>query len=120
MILDAIRYASKSNMEDEDGFREKVMTEHTSQRKDTARELEARLNRDRKRCTELDALIQSLYESNFSGKISDKRFKMMSDKYEQEQAEADKLKEKRRKQREASLHCYYKKKQREAEKIQSA
>ena len=210
LILEAIRYASQSAMEDENGFREKVMAEHTSQREDSARELEARLNRDRKRCAELDTLIQSLYESNFSGKISDKRFKMMSDKYEQEQAEleqaivegeqelaayqesevnvdqflrlirrytefnelttpminkfvdkvivhqaekidgervqeveiylnyigkidipakeltaeeqaeADRLKEKRRKQREASLRCYYKKKQRESEKTQSA
>lgn len=89
LILDAIRYASKSAMEDEEGFREKVLAEHTSQRKESAKALEAKLNRDKKRCAELDDLIQSLYESNFSGKISDKRFKMMSEKYEQEQAELE-------------------------------
>ena len=37
-----------------------------------------------------------------------------------ERAEAEKLKEKRRKSREAALRCYYKKKRREAEKTQSA
>ncbi len=89
LILDAIRYASKSAMEDEEGFREKVLAEHTSQRKESAKALEAKLSRDKKRCGELDDLIQSLYESNFSGKISDKRFKMMSEKYEQEQAELE-------------------------------
>lgn len=210
LILETIRYASKSAIEDEDAFREKVMEERTSQRKESAKALETKLNRDKKRCAELDDLIQSLYESNFSGKISDKRFKMMSEKYEQEQAEleqtiaqgeqelaayqesevnvdqflklirrytefnelttpmmnqfvdklivhqaekidgervqeveiylnyigkieippqvltpeeqaeADRLKERRRKQREASLRCYYKKRQQEAEKTQSA
>ena len=89
LILDAIRYASRSAMEDEEGFREKVLAEHTSQRKESAKALEAKLSRDKKRCAELDDLIQSLYESNFSGKISDKRFKMMSEKYEQEQAELE-------------------------------
>ena len=87
LILETIRYASKSAIEDEDAFREKVMEERTSQRKESAKALETKLNRDKKRCAELDDLIQSLYESNFSGKISDKRFKMMSEKYEQEQAE---------------------------------
>ena len=90
IVLEVIRAASRSAITDEDAFRQKVMRESEVQQKDAARALEKKLNQDRSRCAELDDLIQSLYETNFSGKISDKRFKMMSERYEQEQAELKK------------------------------
>ena len=89
VILDTIRYASKCAVEDEDAFREKLMSAQVVQRKEVADAIRKNLEQQKKRCTELDNLIQSLYESNFAGKISDKRFKMMSEKYEQEQEELE-------------------------------
>ena len=89
LVLEAIRYASKSALEDEAAFREKLMSAQAIQRKEAAEALKKKLERQRERCAELDKLIQSLYESNFAGKISDKRFKMLSDNYEQEQEEQE-------------------------------
>ena len=54
-----------------------------------AKELKKNLARDRKRCTELDALFQKLYESYATGKITEKRFEMMAANYEAEQAELE-------------------------------
>ena len=51
--------------------------------------LENQLEKDRRRFEELDILIQNLYEANVKGKISDRRFRMLSDKYEQEQEELE-------------------------------
>ena len=89
LILEAIRFASNSVLEDEDDFREKLMSAQAIQRQEAAEALKKKLERQRKRCTELDNLIQSLYESNFAGKISDKRFKMLSEQYEKEQEELE-------------------------------
>ena len=89
LILEVIQYAAQSSIEDENAFREKLMSAQSIQRKEAAEALEKKLERQRERCAELDELIQSLYESNFAGKISDKRFKLLSGKYEQEQAELE-------------------------------
>ena len=89
IILEVIRCASQSVLEDEDAFREKLMSAQSIQRKESANALKKKLERQKGRCTELDTLIQSLYESNIAGKISDKRFKLLSDKYEQEQEELE-------------------------------
>ena len=40
---------------------------------------------EKKRIAELNALIKKLYEDNVSGKLSDKRFTVLSGEYEQEQ-----------------------------------
>lgn len=39
-----------------------------------------------RRMNELDTIIQRLYEDNISGKLTDERFKKLSEAYEQEQA----------------------------------
>ena len=89
MVLETIRYAAQSAVEDEEAFRQSILKESQAHQKEFVKEQEKKLKRDKERCAELDNLIQSLYESNFAGKISDKRFKMMSEKYEQEQAELE-------------------------------
>jgi hypothetical protein len=89
MVLETIRYAAQSAVEDEEAFRQSILKESQDRKKEFVKEQEKKLKRDKERCAELDNLIQSLYESNFAGKISDKRFKMMSEKYEQEQAELE-------------------------------
>ena len=45
------------------------------------------LEQARKRITELDRIFKRIYEDNVGGKLSDSRFQMLSDDYEQEQKE---------------------------------
>ena len=44
------------------------------------------LEKNMRRADELDTIIQRLYEDNISGKLTDDRFKKLSEAYEQEQA----------------------------------
>ena len=84
-----IRAASQSALADRESFQEKLMEQRAIQQRDAAKITERKLREKKARYDELDNLIQSLYESNFSGKISDKRFKSMSERYEQEQEELE-------------------------------
>ena len=60
------------------------------QKADAKRELTARrrqLTQAERRIAELDRLFKRIYEDNANGKLSDSRFQMLSDDYEQEQEE---------------------------------
>ena len=60
------------------------------QRAEAKKELAAKrrqLTQAERRIEELDRLFKSIYEDNASGKLSDSRFQMLSDDYEQEQEE---------------------------------
>lgn len=89
IVLEVIRAASQSAIEDEAAFREKILHESEAKRNDAAKEMEKKLRQDKARYEELDDLFQSLYESNHAGRISDRRFQMMSERYEKEQAELE-------------------------------
>jgi hypothetical protein len=53
------------------------------------RVLEQKIAQAEKRHGELDVLIQNLYEANVLGKLTDKRYQMLSQQYEKEQAELE-------------------------------
>ena len=60
------------------------------QKADAKRELTAKrrqLTQAERRIAELDRLFKRIYEDNANGKLSDSRFQMLSDDYEQEQEE---------------------------------
>ena len=89
LILDTIRTVSTYAIADEKGFVEKIRAASQLQQDNAAKELKRKLNRDRKRSSELDGLIKKLYESYATGKISEKRFELLSGDYEREQEELD-------------------------------
>ena len=89
LILDTIRTVSTYAIADEKGFVEKIRAASQIQQDNAAKELKHKLNRDRKRSSELDGLIKKLYESYATGKISEKRFELLSGDYEREQEELD-------------------------------
>lgn len=89
IALEVIRYASRSAIEDEDRFRERLQAAYRQQQEENTSLIGEQLEHDQKRFEELDLLIQNLYEANVTGKISDRRFKMLSDKYENEQADLE-------------------------------
>ena len=89
LLLDAIRSLCQCAVADPEAFARRICAEAQVQHESAAKELKKRLTRDRKRCTELDALFQKLYESYATGKITEKRFETMAANYEAEQAELE-------------------------------
>ena len=89
LILDTIRTVSAYTISDEKGFVEKIRAASQIRQDNAAKELKRKLNRDRKRHSELDRLIQRLYETFATGNLTEKRFKVLSDSYEQEQEDLE-------------------------------
>jgi len=87
LILDTIRTVSAYAISDEKGFMEKIRAASQIRQDNAAKELKRKLNRDRKRSSELDGLIKKLYESYATGKLAEKRFELLCADYEREQEE---------------------------------
>ena len=83
--MDTIRTVSAYAISNEAEFIEKVRAASEVRQAQAAKDLKRRLNKDRKRSSELDGLIKKLYESYATEKISEKRFELLSSEYEQEQ-----------------------------------
>jgi len=89
LLLDTIRTVSAYAISDEKGFVEKIRAASQIRQDNAAKELKRKLNRDRKRSSELDGLIKKLYESYATGKMPEKRYEILSAEYEKEQEELD-------------------------------
>mgnify|MGYP002408156558 CR=1 FL=1 len=85
LILETIRSVSAYAKSDEAGFVRRVRSASEIRRAGTAKALKRRMAREKKRSADLDTLIRKLYEDNVGGKISDKRFALLSREYEGEQ-----------------------------------
>ena len=85
LILEAIKSVSGYAKSNEAEFIRQVRSASEIQQAETAKALKRRVAQGKKRIAELNALIKKLYEDNVSGKISDKRFTLLSGEYEQEQ-----------------------------------
>ncbi len=91
IILDAIRLTSKYAIENKEEFIAKVREASQIQQADKAKEFKQQLDKNKKRYSELDSIIKKLYERLAIGKISEKRFDTLSEEYETEQAELEKV-----------------------------
>ena len=87
LVLDAINKVTTTVRENEAKFLEAAMQNSKEQQTAELKAAKKRLAQSEKRISELDKLFTRLYEDNVSGKISDERFKMMSEGYEKEQRE---------------------------------
>ena len=85
LILETIRTASTFAIANQDEFMEKVRSASQIRQAEAAKETKRKLNKDRKRITELDNIIKKLYESFAVGRISDERFDSLLAEYEAEQ-----------------------------------
>lgn len=86
IVLDTIRAASSFVLANEAEFIEHVRQTSSVRQEDTARAHKKRIAKEQKRVAELNTLIRKIYEDNVIGKLSDKRFELLSAEYEQEQA----------------------------------
>ena len=90
LILDALKKISRFAKENRDEFVRRMMESSSIQQNKEAKTCQKQLEKSKKRVTELDTLIRSIYEDNVSGKITDKRFEKLSGEYEQEQSDLEK------------------------------
>jgi DNA invertase Pin-like site-specific DNA recombinase len=87
IALEVIKAASKFVKEDEEVFIKQMRETSAVQQEQTLKSHKKRIAKEERRITELNTLIKRLYEDNVSGKLSDKRFEILSEEYEQEQSE---------------------------------
>lgn len=85
LILDTIREVSAYAITNHDEFIEKVRAASQIRQAEAARETKRKLNKDKKRVAELDAIIKKLYESFAVGRLSEERFDSLLSEYEAEQ-----------------------------------
>ena len=86
IVLETIRAASSLVRSNEAEFIRQVREASNVRQEETARSHKKRIAKEQKRVAELNTLIRKIYEDNVSGKLSDKRFEILSAGYEQEQA----------------------------------
>jgi len=86
IILDTIKAATARVESNEADFMKQVLETSTIQQEETAKSYKKNLTKAKKRITELNTLIRKIYEDNVNGKLTDKRFELLSAEYEQEQA----------------------------------
>ena len=85
LILETIRAASTYAISNEAEFIQKVRAASEVRQAQAAKELKRKLNKDRRRCEELDTIIKKLYEYYAVGRIGEDRFDTLLTGYEQEQ-----------------------------------
>lgn len=85
LILNTIRTVSTYAIANQEEFMEKVRSASQLRQAEAVKETKRKLNKDRKRITELDNIIKKLYESFAVGRITDERFDSLLAEYEAEQ-----------------------------------
>ena len=85
LILETIRAASTFAISDRDAFLKKVRSASQLRQAEAAKETKRKLNKEKKRISELDTIIKKLYESFAVGRITDERFDSLLADYEAEQ-----------------------------------
>ena len=86
LILETIQVVSRYAISNEVEFARKVREASELQHAEAAKAMKVTIRKAKKRCDELDVLIQKLYESYALEKISEKRFDDFLAGYEKEQA----------------------------------
>ena len=89
LILTTLQYTASYVKEHEDEFLEKVRKSNVLKQEADTKALTKKITKSEKRVAELDHMIKRIYEDNVSGKLSDKRFELLSADYEKEQSELE-------------------------------
>lgn len=90
-VLAHLKYVISYIQNYEEQFRKIMGAKYKAEVKAELSAKKKQLAKAEKRIEELDRLFQHIYEDNVNGKISDDRFQMLSESYENEQKELKKL-----------------------------
>ena len=85
LILKSIQEVSGYVREHEDEFIAKLRADSEIAQADAAKDQKKQLAADKRRVTELDTLIQQIYEDKVAETLTEKRFAVLSKQYELEQ-----------------------------------
>ena len=85
LVLETIKAVSDYVITNEEEFINRIYSSSRDKQKESIRSLKRKIAQDTKRVNELNMLMKKLYEDNFSGKLSDKRFEFMLSEFENEQ-----------------------------------
>ena len=91
LVLETIRTVSQYAIENREAFEQKVREAAELRQAEAAKDLKKKIGKAKRRSAELDVLIKGLYESYLLGKIPEKRFSLLTESYEQEQAELEEI-----------------------------
>lgn len=86
LVLEHLQEVVLLAKEKEDEFISLVSSQSRQETEKALRDAKRELDASKSRVSKLDSIIQKLYEDNLEGKISDDRFKKLTDSYELEQA----------------------------------
>lgn len=89
VVLETLKAVTNAALTDEKAFLSRIQAMPDKAERAEQREREKRLFEKKQRCTELDRLIQNLYEANVAKRITDKRFVLLSGQYEAEQEQLE-------------------------------
>ena len=87
LVLQNLQRVVAYAQEDEDEFVRRIMENKMALQRTEQEKAKRKLEKQERRFSELDAIIQRLYEDHVVGKLSEERFAKLSEGYEQEQAE---------------------------------
>lgn len=86
LTLEAIKTVSNYARTNETDFINRVREASALRQNEAAKAHKKRIAKEQKRVAELHTLIRRIYEDYVNGKLTDKRFELLSAEYEQEQA----------------------------------
>ena len=89
IVLDVLQRVSEYATTNEREFTRQINEMYSTQQAETVKSQRKKLKSSQSRHAELDKLIQRIYEDMVAEKITDKRFEVLSNQYEQEQAELE-------------------------------
>ncbi len=87
LVLQNLQRVVAYARDDEDEFVRRVMENKTAVQRTEQEQAKRKMEKQERRVSELDTIIQRLYEDHVMGKLSAERFAKLSGNYEQEQAE---------------------------------
>lgn len=90
MVLDDIRRYAKMAQEDAEGLAQKLAAVKGDKEEQQVLSFSAELKAAEARFSELDRIIEELYEDKVAGTLNDTRFRKLSDKYEVKQSSIEK------------------------------
>ena len=90
VVLDDIRRYAKMAQEDADGLAQKLAAANGDKEEQLISSFSAELKASEARFSELDRIMEELYEDKVAGTLNDARFRKLSDKYEAEQQSLEK------------------------------
>ena len=88
-ILKAVQVVTEHVLEDEDGFVDQLMEQWDLKRQQSSADDKKELSDARKRISELDALIQGVYESQINGTMPERQVQRLIAQYDGEQIQLE-------------------------------